>query len=612
MKLLVGLGAKIYLLLAGLLLIFGFAISLFVKFEFSQQLRQELQKRGATIARNLAQTSVTPILARDRLNLRLIARKFVQSEDDIVYIFFLGSHETEVLGHSFAGDFPGELLGANPLPADSRLSIRQFYTDRGEVYDFAVPVAGGGLGAVRLGISVEPLQGAVADLTGTILRVSLWLSVLLLLLGIPLSALVARPLRRLTQATRKVAEGELEVQVAEGPADEMGQLARAFNRMTQELHSSHCQLVKRNSELAAEVEKRQAAERTLSEQLNFLKTLLEHLPTPVFFKDRSNLYRGCNQAYAMMFGRSCEEVVGQSVAQIYPAAEARVHEMQDCQLWQQFEPLSYELQIQTPARRRDVIFHKACFFDADGQPKGLVGVVIDVTDEREINRLRSEFVSTTAHEFQTPLTAILGFCELLQGEIPPGSAADYIEIIHERAEFLSRLVDQFLDVSRIDNGRSIPILPRACDPQKLIAHILVSLKPAERQRVRVNFPEPCPQVEVDTDRLTQVIQNLLGNAFKYSQTETPVVISAQTRGDWLEISVQDQGQGLEPEDVVQIFDKFFRARHDDSGISGTGLGLYISKAIVEAHGGCMTAISHKGQGTCLIFTLPLNAEASTG
>ena len=446
------------------------------------------------------------------------------------------------------------------MPADAEQSIRYLTTEAGPIYDIAVPVSRGGLGQVRLGISAAPIAQAVNDLTGRILWVTLLLAAAGLLLGLPLSATIARPLRRLTSAARTVAGGRFDIQVPEGGKDEVGQLARAFNAMVGELRESRAVLVSRNRELATEVALRQAAENRLAAQLTFLETLLEQLPTPVYFKDLDGVYLGCNRAFEEFLGQSRDVVLGRTVRDLFPEAEARVHTRRDEALRAAPGTCSYEAEFRGPAGCRQAVFHKTTFNDPAGRPAGLVGVIIDVTREREVDRLRKEFVATTAHEFQTPLTAILGFCELLQ-EYDPGhpERSEYLGIIHERAEFLSRLVDQFLDVSRIEAGRSLPLAPVADRTEELVQRVLRSFGAGTANRIEVQMPDPCPMILADEDRLAQVMQNLLSNAVKYSAAGTCIRIGGTSEDGFFHFSVENQGAGLQPQDLERIFDKFFRA-----------------------------------------------------
>lgn len=607
MPLLKGLRKKIYLTFAGLFLFFGLALVLFVKFEYSRELRSELEKRGISIARHLARQSIAPILSRDPLTIKLNAIQALNTEEDIVYIFFRDPRNGEVFAHTFDNGFPTALLNLNLLPPHEDHSLSHLATEQGEIYDVAVPVGRGGLGQVHLGISAQPVNSAVQRLTRDIALVSLLLAGLSMLFSLPLSAALVRPLGQLTHAVRELAAGRFDHRIAVEGQDEIGELARSFNSMSEKLRDAQQELQERNHLLAEEVDRRRQAEDRLASQLKFLATLMNELPEPVFYKNPQGIYLGCNRAFEEFYGIPRDKIVGHGIKDIFPEEEARVHLEADSDLFANPGTCQYELPVMAAGRRpRHAIYKKTTFQDSSGHIGGLVGVMIDVTNEREIDQMRREFVSTTAHEFQTPLAAILGFCELLQmpdGEMS-GNRDECLGIIHERAEFLSRLVDQFLDVSRIEAGRDLPLNLGACQVDQLV-HAVLRNQRGNRQRFEVRLPEECPAILADEDRISQVIENLVSNAVKYSPPEGRITISGSIEKRMLRIAVADEGIGLSEELREKVFDKFFRVNSSETAPSGTGLGLYITRAIVEAHGGHISVCSHCGKGTTFTFTLPL-------
>ncbi|OHB33693.1 MAG: hypothetical protein A2X84_08275 [Desulfuromonadaceae bacterium GWC2_58_13] len=607
MPFLKGLRKKIYLTFAGLSFFFGLSLLLFVKFEYSKHLRTELEKRGISIARHLAQQSIAPILTRDPLTIKLAAIQVQRTEEDIIYIFFRDPRNGEVFAHTFGEEFPYELLDANILPAHNDHSIVHLDTELGQIYDVAVPVGRGSLGQVHVGISGKPILAAVNRLTRDILLVTLVLASASLLFSLPLSAALVRPLGHLNHAAREVAEGRFEQQMTERGHDEIGELAQSFNFMTRQLHATQQELLARNRLLADEVERRQSAEEKLASQLKFLATLMNELPEPVFYKNTQGIYLGCNRALEEFYGLPREKIIGHGSDDLFPEAEARIHNQADRDLFDNPGTCQYETPITTAEKQqRQVVCKKTTFFDSAGMLAGLVGVMIDVTAERNIDLLRREFVSTTAHEFQTPLSAILGFCELLQlpAHEMTGNRDECLAIIQERAEFLSRLVDQFLDVSRIEAGRALPLNLAPCHPERLIQRLLRNQRD-NQHRFEIRFPENCPPVLADEDRLSQVIENLISNAVKYSPSQGRITITGAVEKDMMSVSVADQGVGLAESQLERIFEKFFRADTSETAPSGTGLGLFISHAIVEAHGGRISALSHPGEGVTITFTLPL-------
>lgn len=607
MPIYLGIRSKIYLALSGLLFLFALALFLFIKFEYAKHLRHELEKRGVSIARHIAGQSINAVLSRDPLSLKSMLKQTRKTEEDIDYIFFLDP-QGELLAHTFGEEFPVELLQINPLPEQRAFKISQLDTETGPIYDVVVPLGNGGLGQVHLGMSALPVSQSIRHLTQNIVWMTLALAGGILLIGLPLVTAISRPLRRLTAATNALAAGSFDHLVPEKGGDEISTLGKTFNRMTKQLATAQQELLDRNRSLENEIKRRLDIEKQLDSQLSFLATLLNEIPEPLFYKDTSGRFIGCNRALENFYDRPRQQIIGRSVFDILPEAEAKRHNEADQGLFAHPGTCQYEGAITAAsAVVRHAIFKKTTFTDSSGELAGLLGLILDVTPEREVERLRREFVSTTAHEFQTPLAAILGFCELLQqpeGEIL-GDRDEFIAIIQERAEFLSRLVDQFLDVGRIEAGRGLEIHPHPCHPQTLIEKVLRNNRMDNRKRFELHFPPHCPQVLVDEDRLIQVFDNLLSNAVKYSPPEGSIIISGEVDGTFLRINVDDQGPGLASEHQSRIFDKFYRVNLTESSPSGTGLGLFITRAIIAAHGGQIAAGDAPGKGTRITFTLPL-------
>lgn len=595
------------LLLVGL----GGGIAWVLRLEFTEEFYRRLQTRGVDIAHHLARNSVADVLARDRLALNVRAHETLKVEGELAYIIFVGL-EDEILGHSFGQNFPVELRGVNRLQPGQMVSTRLLSTEQGEIEDVAVPLPGG-LGGVRVGMSLEQIDAAVNHLTWEMLLSTLGLMVVGVLAAFPLSRALAQPVRRMTRAAEAIAAGDLRQQVATHGPKEIGQLAVAFNTMAHNLSLSQRDLERQNRSLQEQVQRREAAEKRLAAQLGFLSTLLNEIPCPVYFKDVNGIYIGCNRAFEDFVARPREGVVGQQVFHLLPESQAAWHRSVDLDLLQHQGVRIYEGEvIRGDGRKRQIVFNKATFQDESGQPAGIVGVMQDVTTERENDRLRAEFVSTAAHEFQTPLTAILGFSELLAEDprIVDEDLRDYLSIIQEKGDYLSRLVDQLLDVSRLERGRELPLQKSPCRLDQLLRTLVRSYQQrSSRDLFELQLPDDLPLIEADEVRLTQVLENLLSNAVKYSPGGGQVRVSLEQLDAGLRVTVSDRGRGMTPEQLARAFDKFYRSDTTDTAPSGTGLGLFIARSIVESHGGTLTADSRLGEGTTMTLILPAGGSA---
>ena len=240
----------------------------------------------------------------------------------------------------------------------------------------------------------------------------------------------------------------------------------------------------------------------------------------------------------------------------------------------------------------------------------VLAVLRDVTREVEVDRMKSEFISTVAHELRTPLTSIKGYTDLLLMGAVGGvdeQQRQFLQVIRSNADRLSLLVADMLDLSRIESGR-VQLNRSYVPPADLIREVADSLRhqfTARGQTLTVEAADDLPEVKVDRDRIIQVLTNLLSNANKYTPDGGRITISARIMNRTMEIAVQDTGYGIAPQDMGRLFTRFFRA--DDPQVQfagGTGLGLVIARSLVELHGGRMWAESEPGSGSTFTFTLP--------
>ena len=247
----------------------------------------------------------------------------------------------------------------------------------------------------------------------------------------------------------------------------------------------------------------------------------------------------------------------------------------------------------------------------DREVMGGVEVIRDVSHQREVDQLKSSLISTVSHELRTPLTMIQGFSEILLAKVEGDEDTMFaLQQINGSSERLSRLIADLLSVSRIESGR----LEARIEPVSLETAVREATHPFAADRdVRVVFEDHGAVALADRDKLFQVLTNLLSNAVKYSDPHTPVTVRVAAGHGMAEVSVEDQGMGMTEEDLARLFQKFFRSdRTEVHTTPGTGLGLYITKNLLELQGGSIRAASTPGRGTTMTFTLPLEQRVGPG
>lgn len=413
-----------------------------------------------------------------------------------------------------------------------------------------------------------------------------------------LGARVARPLQELTTKAQAFAAGDLAVRVPATGADEIGELGQAFNHMAQQLQESYGRLdEERRKALAAIdasvdgiwVDYAVGDER----QIAMVNSALERMTR----RRRDNL-----------IGRPCKYLLGVRTAQgesicdtvcpfLHPDEEA-LGTIEGVIATTQGEEIPIEVGY-------------GCIRDKDGHLVGAVHVVRDLTPRKEVERLKDEFISMVSHELRTPLHHIKGFTTtLLQTDVEwdAASQSDFLGSINREADRLTHLVENILDMSRLEAGQ-VPLRKACCGVVDLVEGALQRLQSLTTGRpIHLKLADDLPALWVDDREIELVLINLIENAVKYSEPGTPITLGAERRGDEIVFSVANCGRGIPAEHLARIFERFYRVNGGGRPVAGTGLGLAICKRIVEAHGGRIWAESTPGVGPCFSFTLPLTGD----
>ena len=256
--------------------------------------------------------------------------------------------------------------------------------------------------------------------------------------------------------------------------------------------------------------------------------------------------------------------------------------------------------------------------NSQGEITSVIESVRDITEQklaenslRESARLRSDLISTAAHEFRTPLASILGYAELLYnskslGGFDEEKEREFLDEISNKAEVLSRIIDELLDLSLVEKGR-LPVLEKR--PVQIDQVLVNILKGYRSLFTDYDFsfsmaPEVQPEISIDPAKFDQVMENILTNAIKYSLPGSSVQVILTNQDDHLKINVVDQGIGMTEDQVERIFEPFYRADPENPKIRGLGLGMSVVRNIVEAHGGAIKINSRPQQGTTVSILLP--------
>jgi PAS domain S-box-containing protein len=264
-----------------------------------------------------------------------------------------------------------------------------------------------------------------------------------------------------------------------------------------------------------------------------------------------------------------------------------------------------------------ISWHNQPVLNDNNQLVGILSVGQDVTEQiraeqkqLQLDRAKNDFISTAAHELRTPLTSIIGYAELLRDNAEAGLSFKQQHEFHseicDKGYYLAQIIDDLLDISRIQEGTPLPLHRTDSDLTGLvtsIVHQYEALSPEHNFTLEIRGANPL-SLEFDRDRITQVLENLLSNATKYSSPDSTISTTVEIKSNHFMVTIADQGIGMSKEEIENIFDHFYRADQSDTSIGGLGLGMSIVKQIVESHGGSIEVASTPGQGTSISFTLP--------
>ena len=419
---------------------------------------------------------------------------------------------------------------------------------------------------------------------------------LLVAIGLVLAFFLAKrivgPLRRLTESTTRIAGGDLNARVEVDSHDEVGLLAAEYNRMAENLRQL------RDSDLGKLLVAQQTTE-----------AAIDSLYDPVIVTDAEGCVTKLNPAAEDIFG-SEKENAGMHVGEV--ARDVRiasaVAEALESQRPVAVEEMSSVLPLAVSGSERAFRVRTTPMRDHD-HLLGAVTLLEDITHLREIDRLKSDFIATASHELRTPLTSIqMGVYLLLEraaGELTE-KQVEVLSACRDDCDRLDKLMRDLLDLSRIEAGENKPTLALV-RTKDLIHEATEELRLQVETKgldFKVDVPITLPPVRVDRTQVERVLTNLVVNAIRYTQTGE-IKISVQPRGNSVAVSVSDTGSGIPQEYLPHIFDKFVQVPGATTG--GAGLGLAISRLIVEAHGGQISVQSEPGKGSTFTFTLPVAA-----
>lgn len=418
-----------------------------------------------------------------------------------------------------------------------------------------------------------------------------------LLLAVTFAELLARPVRRIHDAALALKSGNYQAAGGRPAKGELGDILNALTAVSERL--------------ALTLSEEQAETDLITAERNKLRSVLDSMTDGVFAVDNAGRILLFNKAAAELTGKSIEEAAGQLAEKVLPFR-------QDGQL-----VMTRWLADDGPGHQHVGQWHGLELYQANGNrlnvnvqavrldhdPNGIRALITfhDLTKSHQLEQMQVDFVALAAHELRTPVTQMRGYLDLLVHE-HTGLNKEGKALVAEgmdAARQLSRLISHLLGVAQIEHGE-LTVEPEVVAWPDFVADVVTHAQPAAgKRRLDIDMPKRLPQLIIDSTGMREVLTNLLDNAIAHTDpAKGRITITAREVGGSIETSVSDNGPGVPPEALPRLFTRFFRAEGLHT-TRGTGLGLYISRAIVEAHGGSIAVQSPPGEGATFTFYLPI-------
>ena len=499
----------------------------------------------------------------------------------------------------------------------------------GKVYKTAIaPLTnsrGDYVGSLYVALSRDDFKGILQDSLRNIFVSAAIGIVLTFFTAFHVARRLTMPLNALAGGVRMIESGDLRQRVDVTTADEVGELGEAFNRMARSLEErdrtiratahEQAELNRRLQEMNELLEKR-VGERTaaLQEEMGRLEAILTSMAEGIAVTDRDGRVILFNPAAQRIFEMVPHRVVGYTLEQLCAAGDFCV--LADyVRKTKETDELTIRRDVELTVKGKRLKINLSPFTDTGGALAGVVMSVRDVTGEEEVDRVKTEFISTVSHELKTPLTSIKGSLQYIhdRGKGFSEVEGELLTVCLRNTDRLIRLVNDILDIARIESGR-LEFVPAPQEVRTLVTHSIEELAGFALEHgvaVENRCGQDLPPIYGDRDRLVQVLTNLLSNAVKFSPPGEQVVVTAERSANYVAISVADRGREILWSDRGKLFKKFQQLDNSDRRQhGGTGLGLAICKEIVEHHHGRIFYNEGIEGGNVFTFTVPVYEEQS--
>ncbi|AXI11025.1 cell wall metabolism sensor histidine kinase WalK [Oceanobacillus zhaokaii] len=437
-------------------------------------------------------------------------------------------------------------------------------------------------GVIYVEAPIQQVYDQLQDINQIFLQGSLLAISVSAFIGILVARTITKPIMEMREQAQTMAKGDFTQKVNVFGKDEIGQLSEAFNDLNSRLKHSYS---------------------TIEEERRKLSSILFNMSDGVIATDTEGIITLMNEPAGRLIGENPDDLIGDSILDILQLDEkiVDISELQDS-----------GSMILDFSEDDEIYLIRANFStvsDDEDEITGFISVISDVTEQEKIERERRDFVSNVSHELRTPLTTMKSYIEALTDGAwqDKNIAPRFLEVAQNETDRMIRMVNDLLQLSKMD-AEEYPLHKERTDFNRYFHQVIDRFEmhiPEHIELIR-ELPKGRFNVWIDKDKMTQVLDNIISNAIKYSPEGGKIQLKVENRRHFLQVSIRDEGLGIAYDKLEKIFERFYRAdRARSRKLGGTGLGLAITKELVEAHHGKIWAKSKEGQGTTIIFTLPL-------
>lgn len=561
--------------------------------ELVQSFKNSLNERVTLLAYNVEQAinkerdSKSPTLEED---IRSLLRDFVS--DDISEVRVI-DHKGKVLATS--NPYMQNIVGKRTTEIYVKRSLvtgeivdQMFIDQKGHrMYISSTPIKSSGeiKGVIYIIASMENVFSQMKQIN-TILATGTGIALAITaVLGVLLSRTITRPISDMRKQALAMTKGDFSRKVKIYGYDEIGQLAMTFNNLTKKL---------------------QEAQATTEGERRKLESVLTHMTDGVIATDRRGKIILINDAALNILNVSRETVLSSSIIDVLGIGDQYTFET----LLEEQDSLI--LDFSTDEELYILRASLSVIQKETGFVNGLIVVLHDITEQEKIDRERREFVANVSHELRTPLTTMKSYLEALaEGAWQDKAIAPrFIEVVQTETERMIRLVNDLLQLSKLDS-KDYKLNKSWVNFSEYFHKVIDRFELTKSENITFvrKIPKEAIFIEIDKDKITQVLDNIISNAIKYSPQGGKITFRVRELADEIIVSVSDEGVGIPKADLAKVFERFYRVDKARSRkLGGTGLGLAIAKEVVIAHGGTIWAESKEHKGTTIFFTLPLERD----